>query len=319
VTRKTYTVSDHMEWKRLYESGKNTHEIAALYQTAPSVIGRYLRKMGVSLRPPARRLKDGSNTTEDMVYEWQQAYEQGQTSYEIASKYGVAASTVARNLAKEGVALNTSKQRQHFPDPFERRSPDTAWLLGLLYTDGNVYKRRVRLASNDDDMLDKAKSIFEQFGYRGSIMRNSKTSACNILQISSIEFAETVKRYGIVERKSLTIQWPDFLERELWSHFMRGCFDGDGYIGLSGKKLLISYATGSVAFAEAIARVIGEVIGYQPNPWKHKKWNSYQVGLYSAKAARFGEWLYEGSEDKNRMKRKYERFIEITSTKKSDV
>ncbi|MDX1991110.1 MAG: LAGLIDADG family homing endonuclease [bacterium] len=320
MAKKHFTSEDYTEWKRLYESGKTSYEIATLYDTTPSTIRRRLYVLGVKLRRPARRLQDGSNVTETLVNEWREVYELGQTSYEIASRYGVAASTVARNLAKEGVALDSSRQRQSFSDPFATMSPDTAWLLGLFYTDGNVYRNRARLASNDEDMLEKAQAILTPFGNHMKIIDNHQgKSQCRILQVSSIEFVEHLKRYGVIERKSLTIAWPTFLERTYWSHFMRGCFDGDGYIGISGKQFLMSYATGSVAFAEAIARVIGEAIGYQPNPWKHKKWNSYQVGLYSAKAARFGEWLYEGSEDKNRMKRKYERFVEITSIKKSDV
>ena len=40
----------------------------------------------------------------------------------------------------------------------------------------------------------------------------------------------TLKDKGVVPNKSLTLQWPDFLRDDLYSHFLRGYIDGDGYI-----------------------------------------------------------------------------------------
>lgn len=123
----------------------------------------------------------------------------------------------------------------------------------------------------------------------------------------------------MMERKSLVLQFPNFLAPAMGSHFMRGCFDGDGYIGPSGKNVLLSYATGSESFVESIAEVMESVTGYRPKLWKHKRWNSYQIGVYNKKAAQFGEWLYEGSEDKNRMQRKHERYLDLCLNKESDT
>jgi len=315
-----FTEANYAEWQRLYLEGLSSHDIAKKYEATASTVRRRLTQMGIEMRPVARPLKTGNYVDDAILAEWRKDYEEGLDTYEIATKAGVASSTVARRFKTAGCRNGSNAPAADVLDPFEMMTPDKAWLLGLLYTDGNIYGNRVRLASNDRDMLEKAQVILAPFGGGSRIIANHvRGSSCEILQISSVELAEHVKKYGIYARKSLTISWPEFLDRVYWSHFLRGVLDGDGYIGLSGGKLLISYATGSVSFAESIATVIGEVIDYKPSLWKHKKWNSYQVGLYSAKAKTFGAWLYHASEDKNRMNRKYNRYIELCVNKKGDA
>ena len=47
-----------------------------------------------------------------------------------------------------------------------------------------------------------------------------------------------IKKYGVEKNKSLKIKYPNFISDELFPHFLRGVFDGDGHI--DKKKYTIS-------------------------------------------------------------------------------
>lgn len=181
----TFTETDYAEWVRLYLAGSSTRQIAMQYNTDRSTIQRRLHTMGIEMRPPARRLKDGTNVDAALVEAWREAYEQGETTYEIAARYNVAASTVTRRLTKAGVAIRPDRQRQPFGDPFEKLTADMAWLLGLLYTDRNIYKNRVRLASQDRDILEKSVTILSPFNKNKSlnILSHAKTAGAGFYRL----------------------------------------------------------------------------------------------------------------------------------------
>ena len=50
------------------------------------------------------------------------------------------------------------------------------------------------------------------------------------LLMFSRHMCETLKNKGMPQNKSLILKWPTFLRDDLYSHFLRGYIDGDGYI-----------------------------------------------------------------------------------------
>ena len=49
-----------------------------------------------------------------------------------------------------------------------------------------------------------------------------------LLEFYSKHICETLANYGMVQNKSLVLQFPTFLDDNLYSHFIRGYYDGDG-------------------------------------------------------------------------------------------
>lgn len=49
-------------------------------------------------------------------------------------------------------------------------------------------------------------------------------------QISNKNISLQLEKYGVVQNKTLILKFPYFLDDKLYSHFIRGVFDGDGYI-----------------------------------------------------------------------------------------
>jgi len=135
-------------------------------------------------------------------------------------------------------------------------SPDFAYAIGLIATDGNLSKddRHISFVSKDkEQILNFLKGlkitvpISKSFsGYRGKIAFR--------VQFSDVNFYQFLNSIGLFGAKSKTIgelKIPD----EFFFDFLRGCFDGDGTIysywdkrWKSSFMFYVSFITASVVF-----------------------------------------------------------------------
>ena len=93
---------------------------------------------------------------------------------------------------------------------------------------------------------------------------NAKTNLFNVyvITLSHPKFTDDLEDNGIIPRKTWNIEYPDWLEDDLLSHFVRGIFDGDGCITTSSRKYQspsISIVSSSRQFLEELSGVIGRV------------------------------------------------------------
>lgn len=125
---------------------------------------------------------------------------------------------------------------------FDEPSPEMAWVLGLVFTDGclsearNSHRSRLSIKSIDYQLLETVRSVSEN---NGRIFNAGKTSAQNEiyrLEWSHPQIISDVMKWGVVPRKTLNLTFPYGLPKELWNDFIRGLFDGDGCIHLSIDK-----------------------------------------------------------------------------------
>lgn len=125
---------------------------------------------------------------------------------------------------------------------FDVTSPEMAWVLGLVFSDGNLSDsqsgRRARLSikSIDYQLLDTVKHISEN---GCGIYKDGITSSGNEiyrLEWSHPQIISSIQRWGIVPRKTLNSGFPSALPKGMWSDFIRGLFDGDGCVHLSMDK-----------------------------------------------------------------------------------
>jgi hypothetical protein len=107
------------------------------------------------------------------------------------------------------------------------------------------------------------------------------------------------------------MEWPTFFKEDHLSHFVRGCWDGDGSIitppsGLN--TLRLQYACGSPSFTKGMINVISRVIEDEIYCRKTKGFLLYVGG---DNAEKLGTWMYAGSREENRMTRKHTLFTAI--------
>lgn len=120
-------------------------------------------------------------------------------------------------------------------------TPNKAYILGLLYADGynNLDKKSVRLQLREDDY-----EILERINKEIGSNHPIKLIDCShrvygdgytSKNMYSLDFygsaiCDDLDKVGVHQNKSLSLEYPDFLDEKLHSHFIRGYFDGDGSI-----------------------------------------------------------------------------------------
>jgi hypothetical protein len=142
---------------------------------------------------------------------------------------------------------------------FTEWSPEMAWVLGLLFTDGNIDESRVAISSVDIDLLEKIKKLLKSSNpIQKRVQPYDKSKHVYIFAFSRDKMRDDLLKLGLHKRKSLTMVFPDVPE-EYMRHFIRGCWDGDGSVFISGGKIRAIYICGSFKFIEGLVRELYKI------------------------------------------------------------
>lgn len=184
---------------------------------------------------------------------------------EVAIRYNIDRGTLGKKLSE--LNLNDAKYRRRIyslnENYFENvDTPEKAYWLGWLHSDGNIIQNKIRLRICADDIeilqlfntcLESNVPVIIEENSRG--YENSKSMAN--LTINSIKMVEDLSKYGIVENKTNKIQFYNFTNIELTKAYIRGIFDGDGWCSFSENSREIGFS-GNQQTCEAIAEFLTE-------------------------------------------------------------
>lgn len=118
-------------------------------------------------------------------------------------------------------------------------TPEKAYWLGFLFTDGNVAycgnraRIRLQLQEQDKEILEKFKN---DFGLDCKIIYDSRpNSVCCSVEFVSKQIFNDLATYGIVPRKTYETKHIPYnkIPKEYWNSFALGLFDGDGGLSCS--------------------------------------------------------------------------------------
>ena len=159
---------------------------------------------------------------------------QPMTMKQVEDKYELSHPTVTKILKD---IPRYSKAKLNNPNANERffkniDSEEKAYFLGLLISDGNVFKDStgrqasisITLDLNDEYILQKFKEVLN---VNTSISKDGR--GCGQIAIRSNLMADDLKQYGVVPRKSYITYLPKINDIYM-SHLIRGILDGDGSI-----------------------------------------------------------------------------------------
>jgi hypothetical protein len=195
---------------------------------------------------------------------------------------------------------------------------EKAYFLGLLYSDGSVSDRRmiIGLQERDIDILEKFK---EKLDYDGPIRiyesKNVNYQRNAILQICSREMVRDLTTHGCHYRKTYSLQFPN-IDVSLYSHFIRGLFDGDGCITTAGSNYYYSIA-GKVTFLEEVNKILSESCKMKPCAISRKNKGCSDFGaiqyMRNSTLISIRNFMYKECGDLY-LKRKHEKFFSIEKT-----
>ena len=159
---------------------------------------------------------------------------------EIAKIFNVNEKTIKINAKKYGLTSKIGSQgaRKHkFNERYFENidSEEKAYWLGFIAADGCVYKNKqsyrlqINLKGSDIDHLKKfQKAICSDYKITEKKVGKAQSNTCQ-LKINSTKMCNDLIKNNIIERKSIIFE-PPILNKNLMNHFIRGYFDGDGWI-----------------------------------------------------------------------------------------
>lgn len=163
-------------------------------------------------------------------------YESGLTFDELSERYKIGRETIRTNFIKNNIPIRSRRIHQIDKDVFKNLTNDSAWLLGFTYADGfigrgigNIYHIRWEVSIRDKDILEIiSRDILKSSYPIMEVDNDNKHSA--YLSVGCKEIYSDLLKWGIKPRKTYNCQFPTNLPSNMYSHFIRGIFDGDGCI-----------------------------------------------------------------------------------------
>lgn len=253
------------------------------------------------------------------------------STVKIGKKYGCSHKKIAKvleayNIPRTGVSRRKYRINENFFDKIDNQ--DKAYILGFLYADGCNYKPKqtvsMSLQEEDFDILEKIRvcmgnehpleyidySNKHDFGYT---YKNQYR-----MLIFSKHMCDSLDNIGMTPNKSLTLEFPR-IDKELYRHFIRGYFDGDGsvyqsFVNENNKPVTLTI-TSTLLFLEKIKQIISDELGIYAGIYDASNHNGItKVLSMSTEASNiFLDWLYL---DANLyMQRKYDRYIKYFNKK----
>ena len=225
----------------LYKSGLLQREIADIYGVSKTSISKFLRNAGITSKVVISI--DGEISICKL-------YESGKTQVEVAKIFGVGVERVVNVLKKYNVHIRQGCEfnkkytlDEYYFDNID--SQDKAYLLGLLFADGNRYGNQIKilLQERDKNILEKMNEILgsnRPLRFLNYNEKNSNWQNQYELCIVNKYMANRLNELGLFENKSLSLIFPEYLTPNLYRHFIRGYFDGDGYVSKNKKEARVS-------------------------------------------------------------------------------
>jgi len=261
----------------------------------------------------------------------------GKTSSEIAIEMGLTRSLVEKRKRELNIHRNNSfyKKKKCNEAYFHNiDSDDKAYWLGFLFADGCVLERKtskiIKLVVQDKEVCDKfLNSIdanFKTMTFLEKDMYNpGKKREVYHVEIFSKQMFEDLYNLGCIPRKSLVLQFPKIDDKYI-SHFIRGYFDGDGYMtyGITKNKNNTSTKYYKTAFGfNGTKEFLEKLNSYLNNSFNLSKesrnpnTNTYKLVKSGTNNARkFYKYLYKDAKTYlSRKKDKFENYFVLINLK----
>ena len=233
---------------------------------------------------------------------------QPMTMKQVEDKYELSHPTITKILKDvpkyTKAKLNNPNMKEHFFQEINEEAK--AYFLGLLISDGNVFKDNtgrqasisITLDLKDEYMLEKFKEVLQA---NTSIVYDGR--GCGQIAVRSNIMAEDLAKYGVIPRKSYSTYLPQ-ISKEMMPHLIRGIFDGDGSImakpnpSNDGHNRFLYFFSfcGTHQLMEDISNYILENLGIKTAVYDYKDRNLSELKIQNIdNIAKFGYWIYRNS------------------------
>ena len=142
---------------------------------------------------------------------------------------------------------------------------EKAYWLGFLYADGYIGKQNnLELCIQEYDrnhLIKFAKALdAKQKITQKSIKLNDKMYTAAKISLKDKHLVEALEKHGCTTNKTFTIKMPSLKSKELYRHFIRGYFDGDGSIYRMKSYISAEFSCASLIFLQELKAYAEDVV-----------------------------------------------------------
>lgn len=201
---------------------------------------------------------------------------------------------------------------------FKIPSPNRDYLLGLIITDGNIYKNYLRYKCTDLEIVNNIKNELESTHKIQNIITSTKPAYS--LVVGNKEIINDLKLFDIYPNKTFNTKYPKniFYHRD----FIRGLLDGDGTVYIRRRLKCKDYIgiswCGSYSLISSLEKHLRDNLNLKPK--KISKNNTIFRVTYESKkeVIRIFNYIYYDYKCL-KLQRKYNRFIDFYNSMKVKV
>lgn len=233
------------------------------------------------------------------------AYQQGFSMRNIADNSSLSEWEIRKVLLENNVELrglnNKGNRVENYFSTID--TPEKAYLLGIIQTDGNVRSTNRNASLAITQHKDYAWYIEDMLLDFSDTVCNTRDKNCRQLSIGSKTVVHDLINLGIVPNKTkaqsdedINTLWNSIPE-EFKGDFIRGCIDGDGYVTFFTQRKAINESC-NIGFCSVKEILIDKIIDFIYNKFdyrcgKNKDKNIYKLYITDRKKAiEIGEYLY---------------------------
>ena len=217
--------------------------------------------------------------------------------------------TIKKISDKERSQIQSQNARKYHinQDYFKTWSHNMAYILGLWWADGCIYRGKIfdiTLHAKDKYIL---KRIAEELEYEGNLQDYVDRQAYR-LNFSCKVIYDDIVALGGKERKSLDNIFPDIPDEYL-ADFIRGYFDGDGSVWFvqGGPRINTEFCSGSKAFLEELLKKLQKYINVEGGSIHLANTSCYELVFGKRDSIKLASFMYDNNPDLF-LKRKREKF-----------
>ena len=209
---------------------------------------------------------------------------------------------------------------------FKKWTPQMAYVLGWIYSDGTLRKNRYqfKISTNDKNVLKNIIKFLQsshQIYQRNDPRRKLPTFE---LVIDSKKIFIDLLKIGLTPQKSKRITFPS-IPKKYFFHFFRGYFDGDGSVYIDTpspkykniKRLYFRIHSGSSEFLKSCQKLLTKNLKLKPKNLIDDNQRGFVIGYSTKESLIIMKNIYKKTSRENRLERKYEVYQNYLSYLKS--
>lgn len=258
-------------------------------------------------------------------------YLNGSSLAALSRKYNISAYRIKSLLQKNNIAIRSRNEQNKYSPQNQRKycindnyfdeidCEDKAYLLGFLAADGTIQPDgsvKIALSSIDKELLIKIQTVLEtNYPIRDSITKDGFTVSTFVFRSSKIR--EQLTKYNIIRNKTYTYSFPDALNEKYISSFIKGYWDGDGTVCMSGGYPRTSLCSHQKDFLEDVINKLETLYNIPKVKVYQKKGSNTWYFQYSKESSRKLYELFYSNPSYLFLERKYSKFKELFGEIKS--